>query len=458
MKRTLSQKKVIFKNRFHLSVILAALLIILALLLIFPFKNLLSALYFQRYKEMQRDEKPLDNQIGYLYQSINVNPYNPQYFDELAKLFFVSHETELTSLNSEAALREVSQRSSFIHHPYYSKLFNLPSISSNTPVYGLMPISAHLQSIELNPFNADNYLKLGLLLSNILSEDQIDTLLKQAVNLEPQNIYIHYAIGNRHLWSQEIKEALDEFKQVLEIAAKQRTHTFIDIYLPKIMSQSFLLINDVELIKEIIPHYYYCYLRFAQFLAEKKMPIDAKEYFYKAYEIAPKDKKQGILLSLARQLARFKEWNELIKIVHTYEGIKTDNKNSSRFNILLIQACYNQGEYEKTIRTADNALLLQPSNSSLYYYQGLSYSRLSQYMKAIHAFEKAVAYAPHNPYMHISLANAYQSTGEMQKALDEWQDVLSISSADKRYENLTNQAINQIIKIKSELSRSKRRN
>ena len=40
---------------------------------------------------MQRDVKQLDEQIKYLYNSITVNPENPEYFDELADLFFVSH-------------------------------------------------------------------------------------------------------------------------------------------------------------------------------------------------------------------------------------------------------------------------------------------------------------------------------------------------------------------------------
>ena len=435
--------------------ILAVLLLILGLLLIYPFKNLLSDLYFQKYKQTQRNEKPLYNQIEYLCRSKSINPNNAEYFDEFAKLFFESHETELTSVNSEAALREVNQVSSFIHHPYYSKIFKAPPISSTTPVYGLMPISAHLQSIKLNSLNASNYLQLGLLLSNFLSENKTDVLLEQAVNLEPQAIYIHYAIGNRHLWNQRIKEALDEFKHVLDIAAKQKTHTFIDIYLPKIISQSFLLINDVELIKEIIPHSYYCYLKFAQFLAERNMPIDSTEYFYKAYEIAPKNKKEGILLSIARQLEKSKEWDELIKIANTYQEIKTDDKNSSRFNLLLIQAYYNKGKWEKVIQTADNALLLDPSNATLHYYQGLSHSRLSQNMKAIQAFEKAVAYAPDNPHMHIQLANAYYSIGDLESALSRWQTILKLSLTDN---NISTQAINHIIKIKSELSKSSKRN
>ncbi|MDH5713975.1 MAG: hypothetical protein OEZ30_00225 [Candidatus Aminicenantes bacterium] len=456
MKRTLSEKRAILKNRFYLNVIFVALLLILGLLLIYPFKNLISNLYFQKYKQTQRNEKPLDNQIEHLYQSININPNHVEYFDELAKLFFESHNTELTSVNSEAALREVNQRSSFIHHPYYSKLFKSPSISSNTPLYRLMPISAHLQSIKLNPMNADNYLQLGLLLSNFLSANKIDVLLKQAVNLEPQNIYFHYAIGNLYLWNQRKEKALDEFKQVLYIASKHRTQEFIDIYLPKIISQSFLLINDVKLIKEIIPHSYYCYLKYAQFLAERNLPLYSKEYFYKSYETAPKERKEEILISLAQQLEKSKEWDELIKINYTYQDIKTDDKNSSRFNILLIQAYYNKGEYKKAIQTADNALLLDPANSTLYYYQGLSYSRLSQNMKSSQAFEKAVEYAPHNPYMHIQLAHAYQSIGAMKKALNEWQEVLRISSADKKYENLANQAINQIIKIKANIDKSRK--
>jgi len=455
MMRSLAEKRVMFKNRLHLYLILTALFLILALLLIFPFKNLLSALYFQRYEEMQREGKPLNEQIKYLYKSITINPENPEYFDELANLFFESHETELTSINSKTALLEVNQRSSFINHPYFSKIFKSSSKSSNTPFYRLMPISAHLQSITLNPLCADNYLKLGLLLSNLLSENKIDILLKQTVNLEPQNIYFHYAIGNHYLWNQKIKEALYEFKQVLYIASKHRTNEFIDIYLPEIMSQSFLLINDVNRIKEIVPQSYYCYLKFAQFLADRNMPIDSKEYFYKAYEIAPKEKKEAILLSLAGQLARFKEWDKLIKIVKTYAEIKTDDKNSYRFNILFIQAYYNKGEFEKVIQSADNALRLNPSNSNLYYYKGISYSRLSQNMKAIQAFEKAVEYAPEDIYMHIDLAYAYQSTGDLKSALSQWQTVLELSSSDA---DISAQAINHIIIIKSELLKSSPRN
>ena len=403
---------------------------------------------------MQRDEKLLDDQIKYLCKSININLSNPEYFDELANLFFQSHEAELTLINSEIALREVNQRASFINHPYFSKTFK-SSISSNTPFYRLMPISAHLQSIKLNPLNADNYLKLGLLLSNLLSEDNVNVLLKQAGNLEPQNIYFHYAIGNRYLWNQRIEKALDEFQQVLYIASKHRTNEFIDIYLPEIMSQSLLLINDVDLIKKIIPHSYYCHLKFAQFLADRNMPLESKEYFYKAFEIAPNDKKEDILLSLARQLAKFKEWDELIKLIKTYEEIKTNDKNSYRFNILLIQAYYNKGEYEKAIQTANNALLLNPSNATLYYYKGLSHSRISQNMKAIQAFEKAVEYAPDNIGMRINLANAYQSAGNLKSALSQWQTVLKLSSSDA---DISAQAINHIIKIKNKLSNLSKRN
>jgi len=455
MIRPLAKKKIILKNRLHLNVIIAVLLLILVLLLIFPFKNLLSDLYFQGYEKMQKDKKSLDEQIEYLCQSIDVNPDNPEYFDELANLFFKSHETDLTSINSEAALREVNQRSNFINHPHFSKIFKSWSISSNTPIYRLMPISAHLQSTKLNPLNADNYLRLGLLLSSLLSEDKIDVFLRQAVNLEPQNIHFHYAIGSRHLWNQKIKEALNEFQQVLYIASKHKTNIFINMYLPKIMSQSFLLINDVARIKQIIPPSYYCYLKFAQFLSDRNMPIDSKEYFYKAYQTAPKDKREEILISLARQLARFKEWDELIKIVKTYEEIKTDDRNSYQFNILLIQAYYNQGEYEKVIQTADNALSLDPSNPNLHYYKGLSYSRISQNRKAVQAFEKAVEYAPDNIGMRINLANTYQSTGNLASALSQWQTVLKLSSADS---NISTQAINNIIRIKSELLRSSKRN
>ena len=78
-------------------------------------------------------------------------------------------------------------------------------------------------------------------------------------------------------------------------------------------------------------------------------------------------------------------------------------------------------------------------------------------MKAIQAFEKAFEYAPDNIYMRINLANAYQSIRAIKKALNEWQRVLSICSADKRYENLTNQAVNQIIKIKAYLDNSKQK-
>ena len=450
MMRQLKEVRFIFKNRLHLYVIFSAFLLILILLLIFPFRNLLSALYFQIYKEMKRDEQPLDSQIKYLYKSITINPYNAEYFDELANLFFVSHETELTFINSEIALREVNQRSSFINNPYFSKTFK-SSISSNTPFYRLMPISAHLHSIKLNPLNADSYLKLGLLLSNFLSENKIDVLLKQAVNLEPQNIYFHYAIGNRYLWNKRIEKALDEFQKVLYIASMHRTNILIDIYLPKITSQSLLLINNMDLIKEIIPSSYYCYLKFAQFLADRDMPLESKEYFYKAYETAPQEKKEEILLSLAWQLAGFKEWDELIKLIKSYEEIKTDDKNSYQFNSLLIQAYYNQGEYAKVIQTANNALLLNPSNSNLYYYKGLSYSRMSQNIKAVHAFEKAVEYAPDNIYIRKNLANAYQSIGNLESALSQWQTVLKLSPADS---NISTQAINHIIKIKSELSKS----
>ena len=75
----------------------------------------------------------------------------------------------------------------------------------------------------------------------------------------------------------------------------------------------------------------------------------------------------------------------------------------------------------------------------------------------IKLLEKAVEHAPDNIYMHINLTNAYQSLGEMKKALHQWQEVLRMSSTDKKYENLTNQAINQIIKIKAYLYKRKQK-
>jgi len=57
--------------------------------------------------------------------------------------------------------------------------------------------------------------------------------------------------------------------------------------------------------------------------------------------------------------------------------------------------------------------------------------------------------------MRINLANAYQANGDLESALSQWQTVLKLSSENN---NISSQAINHIIKIKSEISKSSNRN
>jgi len=69
---------------------------------------------------------------------------------------------------------------------------------------------------------------------------------------------------------------------------------------------------------------------------------------------------------------------------------------------------------EKAIEAIEKAIEIEPKNSKLYFYNGLSFYKAEKFDKAVDAFKKAIELEQENAEYHFNLATAYDKLGNME--------------------------------------------
>ncbi len=99
--------------------------------------------------------------------------------------------------------------------------------------------------------------------------------------------------------------------------------------------------------------------------------------------------------------------------------------NNSSHNLIKL---YNEGKYQQAIAYADSCLLQNENVFDIWYYKGLSEQSLYQYSQSIVSLQHASALTTDKTSVLFLLGNAWEMSGNSQKAVETYQNLLKTDS------------------------------
>ncbi len=134
-----------------------------------------------------------------------------------------------------------------------------------------------------------------------------------------------------------------------------------------------------------------------------------------------KDGREAVI----RHLFQFSEWEDAVRVAR--EGLEKTPAKKTEFNNYIAEALLKQGNKEEAKNLIDQTLAGNADNPVALALKGqiLLDSRESGYAKtAIEDLTKAVAAQPNNVVMRFDLGRAYLAGGDLQKAMNEFQQAV----------------------------------
>ncbi len=148
--------------------------------------------------------------------------------------------------------------------------------------------------------------------------------------------------------------------------------------------------------------------------------INARDSFYLAIEIDPKDYKSyyelGIILD---------ETNKKELALSMYDSALKIKPDYYEANEALGISLTSQGRFEDAVNVYYNAIKLYPNSYEIYYNIAMIESELGNYDSAIEAFKKAGEIKPDLYMAHYNLGKLYFSKGELDNAIDAYSKILN---------------------------------
>lgn len=126
---------------------------------------------------------------------------------------------------------------------------------------------------------------------------------------------------------------------------------------------------------------------------------------------------QGFLpIDLVESLFR-----ELISQLPTF---LSDKKKSSLYTSYIADAYYQLKKYQEAIDKLDEALALNPRNTTAYSIKGLALMKFRRYHEAVECFDKALEIDPQNAYDWMNRGNALDDLGKHKEAIISYRKAL----------------------------------
>ena len=91
------------------------------------------------------------------------------------------------------------------------------------------------------------------------------------------------------------------------------------------------------------------------------------------------------------------------------------------------------GEYELALRHFDEAIRLNPQDSSCYIFRGNAYSELGQHDRALLDYDLAVRLEPNDAYAYARRGVAYRKLGQHEKAIQDYDEAIRLEPHNDLY-------------------------
>jgi hypothetical protein len=436
-------KKAFIKSRLQMIgtfLISTSLLFLLSFLVL---QNLLADINYQKYLAA-RNTAQSNKQLDYIINALSFNKSNPEYLYECGKSMY-----ELKTRTSSA--KSITSQAKIDAEETSLTLKNLHRLerwmeNSNNP--DLIPLSLCEDSLRNNPLNAEAYLIAGLMYAELSPSDNNDDFFNMACIMDANNISNHYSIGTYYLWNWNLEKALEEFRKIFAIA--NSSGMFLSQYYNNILQQASAFNSEYTFLAKINPSSYKAFLSLATFLKNRNEWHDSKQAYCRAIKLAPLDAKADVIYRFALACRTNNDVEEILRLNSEYQStIASNGKINKLFNLIAAKALYTNKEYEEAINKAEYLIGISPHDHEPYLYKGLSLIKLGEKADGIYYMAKAAQLKPDNINIRLTLATSYESVGQLNSAINEWQHILQLAKNDTKYSSYYSRALNNIIRLKT---------
>ncbi|MBA4392416.1 MAG: hypothetical protein C0407_02570, partial [Desulfobacca sp.] len=306
---------------------------------------------------------------------------------------------------------------------------------------------------EHQPLNQKVQKDLADLLSQKKEYRRANEMYQRLLQKDSDNLAIRLSLALNYFHINELEKALIEWRQV-HIRDSQnveaRTHLAEVLGATKRLDESILILEG--LVKQF-PKQFGFKKKLAQALVSAQRNKEALPYLQELFRQDPADLE--VQLALAQVLSAGKQYNQSLTYLDTYLKKKPD-----QFNALLekARALLNTGNHTEALEVYERLKKMEPDNLDLhremaeaYFSSGKIPEALSEfeylvkhfpgefplyekigeiyfqnrnYSQAVPAFQKALSLDPENINTQLSLARAYNFSGEKEKALPLYRAIL----------------------------------
>jgi len=244
--------------------------------------------------------------------------------------------------------------------------------------------------VEATPLDRDAVRRLGVIYFSVDSLDQADSILTYLVNSGERNTINHYYLGRIAVLREDYPRAVEEFT-TLTIMADSIYESWLDLG--------------------------YVY---------RKLGEGEKEILTYQTGLSHMRDEDGELRMLFALGAAYEQYDEFEKAVLVFEEIIAKSPDHSKAMNYLGYMLADRGErLEYAKKLIEKAIRLAPDNAAYLDSYGWVYYRLRQYDKALEHLKKAVS-LEEDPIIYDHLGDAYQATGDYEKARTWWQKALEL--------------------------------
>ncbi len=271
---------------------------------------------------------------------------------------------------------------------------------------------------------------------------------------DPDNLQIRLSLASDYFQINELEKALIEWRQVLirdPQHVEARTHLAEVLAATRRLDESIILLEG--LVKQF-PKQSSLKKKLAQVLISAQRNKEALPYLQELNRQEPGEPE--IQLMLAQVLSAGKQYDQSLTYLDAYLKKKPDQSSAliEKARALLFTGDYSQALeiYERLRKIEPNNVDLQREIAEAYFSSGKTKEALSEYQKlakqfpneyqlhekigelylqnknysqAVSPFQKALSIEPENSVAHLNLARAYNFSGEKEKALPLYRELLS---------------------------------
>ncbi|MFH0942561.1 MAG: O-antigen ligase family protein [Candidatus Beckwithbacteria bacterium] len=202
------------------------LVIIITTILLYQVINLWRADYHFNQGRNLIKVNQISSGFSQLKTAVDLSPHEPlfrsEYAEVLAKLAYLYHDADQSSLSSQLATESLLQTNQVlaansVHLNYYkSKLKILLILANIDPNYTLQALETIIQAIKLSPTDAKLYYNLSLIYQQLNQTELAKQTLIQTIDLKPNYEAARFSLGSLYQQLNETNLARAQFEYILQ--------------------------------------------------------------------------------------------------------------------------------------------------------------------------------------------------------------------------------------------------